>query len=189
MEIDNLTTKEQQDSMFNAIGHKHLNDILSTLDVVKTIKQFGINPNKWVRLREINGKVTIKHILKQELQAEYGTKMQPVLETEMEVPSIESGNAILEQLGFSFRNYQEKKRETYILEGTEIDIDSWPLIPPYLEIEGESDEEIEKIMKRLELSSKEIVSCNTAEVYKKYGMDIYQFRELRFNEKDKGIEI
>lgn len=203
MEIDNLTTKEQQDSMFNAIGHKHLNDILSihdinrlkdilsTSDVVKMIKHFGINPNKWVRLRETNGKVTItiKHILNQELQAEYGTKMQPVLETEMEVPSIESGNAILEQLGFSFRNYQEKKRTTYILEGTEVDIDSWPLIPPYLEIEGESDEEIEKIVKRLELSSKETVSCNTAEVYKKYGMDIYQFRELRFNEKDKGIEI
>lgn len=203
MEIDNLTTKEQQESMLNAIGYKHLNDILSihdierlkdilfTSDVVKMIKQFGINPNKWVRLRETNGKVTItiKHILNQKLQAEYGTKMQPVLETEMEVPSIESGNEILEQLGFSFRNYQEKKRTTYILEGTEIDIDSWPLIPSYLEIEGESDEEIEKIVKRLGLSSKETVSCNTAEVYKKYGMDIYQFRELRFNEKDKGIEI
>ena len=71
-------------------------------DIIKIIKQFSINPNKWIRLRETNGKttITIKHILNEELQAEYGTKMQPVLETEMEVPSIESGNAILEQLGF-----------------------------------------------------------------------------------------
>ena len=38
----------------------------------------------------------------------------------MEVPSIESGNTILEQLGFSFRNYQEKKRNTYILDDIEI---------------------------------------------------------------------
>lgn len=197
MEIDNLMTKEQQDGIVNSIGYQHLNDtlaiqdkdilkeILSKQEVVKLVKQFGINPNKWVRLRETNGKttITIKHILNEELQAEYGTKTQPVLETEMEVPSIESGNAILEQLGFSFRNYQEKKRITYILDGTEIDIDSWPLIPPYLEIEGESDEQVDSIVKKLELSSKEVVSCNTAEIYKKYGIDIYKYRELRFSER------
>lgn len=199
LEIDNLLTKKQQENLFTAIGYKHLKDILSisdinrfknvlsTSEVIKIIKQFSINPNKWIRLRETNGKttITIKHILNEELQAEYGTKMQPVLETEMEVPSIESGNAILEQLGFSFRNYQEKKRTTYVLDNTEIDIDSWPLIPPYLEIEGESDEQINKIVQKLELSYKEMVSCNTAEVYKKYGIDIYQFRELRFEKKIK----
>lgn len=203
MEIDNLMTKEQQDGMLNSIGYKHLNDTLSILDkdklkdilssqeVVKLVKQFGINPNKWIRLRETNGKttITIKHILNEELQVKYGTKTQPVLETEMEVPTIESGNAILEQLGFSFRNYQEKKRTTYILEGAEIDIDSWPLIPSYLEIEGETDEQIDSIVNKLELSDKEVVSCNAAEIYKKYGIDIYKYRELRFNEKDKDLEI
>lgn len=199
LEMDNLMTKEQQESMSNAIGYKSLNDslsikeidklkaVLSKPETIKIIKQFGINPNKWVRLRETNGKttITIKHILNQELQ----TKIQPVLETEMEVPSIESGNAILEQLGYSFRNYQEKQRVTYILDDTEIDIDSWPLIPPYLEIEGESSEKIDKIVEKLEISNKEIVSCNTAEVYRKYGIDIYQFRELRFLKKDKEVEL
>ena len=203
LEIDNLLTKKQQENLSTAIGYKNLKvilsisyinrfkNVLSTPEVIKIIKQFSINPNKWIRLRETNGKttITIKHILNEELQAEYGTKMQPVLETEMEVPSIESGNAILEQLGFSFRNYQEKKRTTYVLDNTEIDIDSWPLIPPYLEIEGESDEQINKIVQKLELSDKEMVSCNTAEVYKKYGIDIYQFRELRFEEKNKGLEL
>lgn len=198
LEVDNLTTLEQQKSIFKTIGYKNLNDILSIQDpnrlkeilytegVVRLVKQFGINPNKWVRLRETKGKttITIKHILNEELQKEYGTKMQPVLETEMEIPSIESGNAILEQLGFSFRNYQEKKRITYVLDDTEIDIDSWPLIPPYLEIEGESDKQIDSIIRKLELSDKEIISCNTADVYKKYGIDIYKYRELRFIEKE-----
>ena len=203
LEVDNLMTLEQQENTFKAIGYKHLSDTLliqdtnrlketlSIAEVVKVIKQYGINPNKWVRLRETNGKttITIKHILNEKLTKEYGTRMQPVLETEMEVPSIESGNAILEQLGFSFRNYQEKRRTTYILDDTEIDIDSWPLIPPYLEIEGESDEQIDNILRALKLSDKEVLSCNTEEVYKKYGLDIYQFRELRFNEKDKVIEL
>ena len=107
----------------------------------------------------------------------------------MEVPSIESGNSILEQLGFSFRNYQEKNRITYIFNDTEIDIDSWPLIPPYLEIEGESDEQINSILKELDLSDKEMISCNTADVYKKYGIDIYQYRELKFSEQEKELEL
>ena len=71
----------------------------------------------------------------------------------------------------------------------EIDIDSWPLIPPYLEIEGNSDEEIRKVIEKLGLQNKDIVSCNTADVYKKYGIDLYQFRELRFNEKGQDIEL
>ena len=203
MEIDNLMSVEQQESTQESIGYRHLTDTLSisnasklksillTPEIIRMIKKFGINPNKWVRLRETDGKttITIKHILNEQLQEKYGTKMQPVLETEMEVPSIKSGNAILEQLGFSFRNYQEKRRTTYDLDSVEIDIDSWPLIPPYLEIEGNSDEEIRKVIEKLGLQNKDIVSCNTADVYKKYGIDLYQFRELRFNEKGQDIEL
>lgn len=203
MEIDNLMSTEQQERTQESIGYRYLTDtlsicnasklksILSTPEIIRMIKKFGINPNKWVRLRETDGKttITIKHILNEQLQKEYGTKMQPVLETEMEVPSIKSGNAILEQLGFSFRNYQEKRRTTYDLDSVEIDIDSWPLIPPYLEIEGNSDEEIKKVIEKLGLQNKDIVSCNTADVYKKYGIDLYQFRELRFDEKGQDIEL
>ena len=140
-----------------------LKDILCTSEVRKMIKTFDINPNKWIRVRETDGKttITVKHILNEKLQAEYGTNMQPVLETEMEVPSIKSANAILEQLGFAYRNYQEKKRTSYTLDGTEIDIDIWPLIPPYLEIEGKSDEQIHQVVKKLGLMDKETISCNT----------------------------
>lgn len=197
IEIDNLTTKAQQKAIFDAIGYEYLEEALSkyendkltkllfTPEITEIIKQFGINPNKWIRLREYNGKttITVKHILNKKLQDKYETKMQPVLETEIEVPSIESGNEILEQLGFAFRNYQEKKRTTYIMDDTEIDIDSWPLIPTYLEIEGESDEQIDKIVRKLDLSDKTKTSCNTDDIYRKYGIDIYKFRELRFEEK------
>ncbi len=34
------------------------------------------------------------------------------------------------------RAVQENKRCHYILEDVEIDIDSWPMIPDYIEIEG-----------------------------------------------------
>lgn len=36
-----------------------------------------------------------------------------MLETEIEVPSIEEANKLLEALGFSYKSYQEKERVTY----------------------------------------------------------------------------
>lgn len=139
-EVDNLTTDEKQEELKEKTSSKLLGTILkktsndklletfSDMSIVETIKEFGINPNKWVRLRNTNGRttITIKHILNPKVQEENGSNIQKVMETEMEVPSIEEGNSILEQLGFSFRNYQEKERATYNVNGVEVDIDSWP---------------------------------------------------------------
>lgn len=201
MEVDNLATLEQQEVLRKSIKSGFLGELLkntsngemlntfSNRSIAETIKQFGINPNKWVRVRNTNGKttITIKHILNPDIQRKTGSKIQKVLETEMEVPSIEEANSILEQLGFSFRNYQEKNRATYNVNGVEVDIDSWPLIPTYIEIENDSEEVIQETVKKLGLQDHEIISCNTADVYKKYGIDLYQFRELRFPKKESNI--
>lgn len=104
--------------------------------MVNSIKRYvydfnPINKNKWIRLRT-DGKtstLTIKEIVdKNEID---GTN-----EIEIEVSSFENANKILNELGYVARNYQENKRIKYTLDGVEIDIDFWPLIPPYVEIEG-----------------------------------------------------
>lgn len=196
-EVDNLTTEEMQGKLEKSTSSKLLETLLietsndelfarfSDRSIIDIIKEFGINPNKWVRLRSTNGKttITIKHILNPKIQTNSESKIQKVMETEMEVPSIEEGNSILEQLGFSFRNYQEKERATYEVDGVEVDIDSWPLIPTYVEIESDSEEAINDTVNKLGLQDHEMVSCNTADVYHKYGIDLYEYRELRFKEK------
>ena len=195
-EVDNLTTTEEQETLMQEGYKKTLCDLLrstsnsellttlSSKGIVDIVKTYGINPNKWVRLRKTGDKttLTVKHILKPD--NENNDKIQKVIETEMEVPSIEEANDMLIQLGFSFRNYQEKHRVRYDFENIEIDIDSWPLIPTYMEIENESEDEIESVITKLGLDGKRIVSCNTADVYKLYGIDLYQFRELRFSQKE-----
>ena len=198
-EVDNLTTNEEQRQIEDIVATKYFVDLLnrtndenlldrfSNKSIVEIIKQYGINPNKWVRVRQTNGRttITIKHILNPDIGKGNKEEIQKVMETEMEVPSIEEANSILEQLGFSFRNYQEKNRATYSVDGVEVDIDSWPLIPPYVEIENDSDELIQSTIGKLGLQGHEIVSCNTTEVYKKYGIDLYAFRELKFIQKEK----
>lgn len=202
-EIDNLTTKKEQRSIEQIFFTESLVDLLnrtnneelltrfSDKNIVECVKKYGINPNKWVRVRQTNGKttITVKHILNPDMQTTNNGDMQKVLETEMEVPSIEEANSMLEQLGFSFRNYQEKNRITYDVNGVEVDIDSWPLIPTYVEIENDSTELIQSTIKKLGLQNHEVLSCNTTDIYNRYGIDLYQFRELKFPQREnEGID-
>ncbi len=80
-------------------------------------------------------------------------------ETEIEVNSFEETNELLEKLGFSYRSYQEKRREKYSLNEHEIDIDTWPKLLPYIEIEGKDKNDIEKILSILGYSFKDTISC------------------------------
>lgn len=194
-EVDGLLPEEIRQELKEIYGKDSLVEILNDVDNVLGLYNFVasdfikeimckyiINPNKWIRLRQTNDVVTltIKHIFGQTKDG-----LQNVKETEMVIPSLEVGNALLEELGLAYRNYQEKRRITYIIDGVEVDIDFWPMIPPYMEIEGESKEQIDDILEKLELSNLEVVSCNTEEVYKKYGIDIYEYSELKFDGKCK----
>ena len=158
-EIDNLLNEEDKKELKSIIGNDNL---LS---------------NKWIRLRDTNGKATIavKHIL-----AKGDNKLQQMLETEIEVESIKKANELLEALGYSYKSYQEKRRITYILKSHEIDIDYWPGIPPYVEIEGTSESDLETFLKEIGYSIKDTVSCTADEVYRMYGKSMFDKRELKF---------
>ncbi len=177
-ELKKLTGKQSFTELVDTYDKKTLKEILSKAAIVDAIKKYEINPNKWVRLRETSGEttITIKHIINNNSNKD----IQKVFETEMIVPSIEVGNNILNELGFVYRNYQEKERITYILDGVEVDIDTWPMIPTYVEIENEDVTKIQEAIEKLGLQQNEIVSCNTVQVYKRYGIDILSYRELKF---------
>lgn len=134
-----------------------------------------VDPNSWIRLRT-NGKKTtlaIKEIQSEEID---GTK-----ELEVSVDDFKATNLILKKMGYIARNFQENKRISYDLDGIEIDIDFWPKIPPYLEIEGKSSEEVKKMIIKLGFDESETTSIGTTEVYKKYGIDLLSVKELKFD--------
>ncbi len=186
-ELDNLLTKEDKKKLKTIIGYdncsslctkKNLLEYLENRKLINFIKKFHNNAKKWIRVRQTNDKTTIaiKHIL-----ADNGTTLQQMQETEMEVPSIKEANSMLEALGYSYKSYQEKTRTTYILDGYELDIDTWPGIPTYVEVEGKSEEELEKFLKKLGYSLKDTVSCTADQVYEKYGLSMFDSRELTFD--------
>lgn len=162
------------------ITKKDLNEITNFLEdpiIEKSFKKYMINENKWIRLRQSNNKITLtsKHILEKSK-----SNFQNVLETEIEVSSLEETNLLLENLGIAKRSYQEKIRHSYIYKSAEIEIDIWPLLKPYMEIECDDENTINEILDLLKIRDKEIVSLNTEQLYKRINIDVHSMSELKF---------
>ena len=151
--------------------------ILNNVTLETNMKKFLINPNKWIRLRKSNDKIelTTKHI-----QNKKNNNYQNVLESEILVSSFEEANQLLESIGMCKRNYQEKIRYSYTYKDAQIEIDIWPMLEPYLEIECDSDNTIQEILEKLNLKENEIVSTNTETLYKRKNINILQTSTLKF---------
>ena len=139
---------------------------------------YDLNPiekGKWIRLRT-NGKnttLTYKDVVSNTID---GTK-----ELEIEVDDFDKTNEFLERICFVSRSYQENLRIQYIFNGVEIDIDSWPLIPTYLEIEGNSEREVVEMQNLLQIDTAKLTTLNCDDIYRQiYGIDISKKKELKF---------
>lgn len=132
------------------------------------------NDAKWIRLRDDGTEVslTTKEILHDGID---GT-----LEQEVVVGDFEATNLLLESLGFKAKAYQESRRESYELEGAQIEIDTWPLIPTYMEIEARSKAEVIRIASLLGYREDDLTGENTTKVYARYGVDLASISDLRF---------
>jgi len=133
-----------------------------------------IHPNKWIRLRQKWEKVelTVKEITNDTIT---WTK-----EIETSVGSFESTNLILKELWYIPRAYQENKRISYKLDWVEIEIDFWPLIPVYIEIEWKNEIEVENVVKQLWYKMVDTTSINTKKIYLNYWINLDSIKELKF---------
>lgn len=134
-----------------------------------------VQKGKWIRLRTngIKTTLTYKDVVSNTID---GTK-----EVEFEVEDFDAGNEFLNRIGFTARSYQENNRIQYELDNVEIDIDTWPMIPTYLEIEGKSKEEVNNMIKRLKLDNLKITTLNCDDIYMQiYNIDISGINQLKF---------
>lgn len=130
----------------------------------------------WMRLRD-NGTVATLSVKKIEHDGIDGTH-----EWETTVGDFTETLTILSRLGYEPKSYQENRRVSYRCDGVEIEIDSWPLIPPYVEIEATTRDQVVEMAARLGFDEHQLTGENTTKVYARYGIDLTQIRELRFPE-------
>ncbi len=131
---------------------------------------------EWIRLRTDGYKTTLTYKKVTNEENIEGTK-----EVEIKVDNLENTNEILNRMGYISKAYQENKRTKYILNNVEICLDSWPLIPSYLEIEGNSEKEVMEVLELLDIDEDKTTFLNCDSIYKEiYNINLDEIKNLTF---------
>ena len=158
------------------VGAKEVGDWLQKRKIYDFIQK---DPNGWIRLRTNGEKTTLT------VKKIGSSKVDGTREAEVVVDNFDEADTILTEAGLKARNYQENRRNQFIYKGVEIDIDSWPLIPTYLEIEANSEEEIKDVCNDLGLDYEESTSMDVTDIYNKiYGIDLLSIKDLRLDSEE-----
>jgi adenylate cyclase, class 2 len=132
--------------------------------------------SRWIRLRDtgIASTLTVKEIRHDGID---GTD-----EIEVGVDSFDATSHLLARLGFTPRSYQENRRTSFTLRGAQLEIDEWPLIPPYLEIEAGSRDDVIKVAAVLDIAESDLTGENTVKVYARHGIDLFTRPRVSFDD-------
>ena len=152
---------------FDKIQQRYVYDFIPKVD------------SKWIRLRTngVKTTLTIKNLVSSRID---GTQ-----ELEVVVDNFERTNLILKELGYQAKGYQENRRIQYMYEGVEIDIDYWPFIPTYLEIEGPSEEKVYDVLEKLGFTKEDATTRDVEGIYLDYGYKLEEIYDLKLEEERK----
>ncbi|HEX6258824.1 MAG TPA: class IV adenylate cyclase [Candidatus Saccharimonadales bacterium] len=89
-----------------------------------------------------------------------------VKEIETTVGDYNTAVALLEAAGLHVRSRQESKRETWHYGDSEVVLDEWPWLKPYIEIEGPSEPRIREIAEQLGFNWDDAVFGSVTEAYR-----------------------
>lgn len=137
----------------------------------------------WLRLRDEGDKITLT--FKQRLGVKEGSlegNDAGMYEKEVIVSDFDATHEIILKTGLIEKMYQENKRTRYLLNDVECDIDTWPLIPAYLEIEGSNWESIYATAAKLGFKKEDAKIFSTNQLYQLHGLDDRNFLKLTFDE-------
>ncbi|MGY4952740.1 class IV adenylate cyclase [Streptomyces nigrescens] len=109
-----------------------------------------VQGEQWLRLRDEGGKTTLT--LKQVTDASH---INGTTEIEVEVSDLEKTAELLKALGLRQVRYQQNYREEWQLGGVTYDLDTWPDLPTFLEVEGSSEQAVRAAVAELGLDYNE----------------------------------
>lgn len=135
-------------------------------------KRVSVNPptgiytgRNWLRVRQEFDKVTVAY---KEIS---GGSIEGQQEVEIVVDDFDQAVLLLEKLGCAKKAYQENKREKWQMGDVEIVIDEWPFLEPFVEIEGPSEVEVQRVASVLGFDWSKAVFDSTTYLYtQKYGI-------------------
>ncbi len=132
----------------------------------------------WVRVRNEGNKITMSYKQLSD-RSMHGTK-----EVTVTVNEFAATCAFLDSIGMVSTSFQETKRESWLFDTAEIEIDTWPWIPTFVEIEAKSEDVLRRVAHKLDLDMNLALhgSVETAyqDTYDVSEEEIDTWKEIRF---------
>ena len=165
------------------IGAKKLGDFLYR-SIAFDFPGFPLDAKAaWVRLRDEGDQVMLAY--KQRLGAEShdgSTSDTGMQEIEVKVSDYEKTQLFLQSLGLIVKFAQEKKRTRWLLGDIQFDLDEWPRLAPYLEIESSSWDKVDEGARLLGLDPASKKLFSTTQVYALNGIRDKDYIKMTFDE-------
>ena len=134
---------------------------------------FDSGPHSFARVRDEGDKIVMTYKNFEDEDSIMGVK-----EVNLIVNNYDDAVKFIAGCGLEQKAVQETYRETWILDGVEITIDTWPWIPTYSEIEGPSEEAVWSVSERLGFKKEDAMFGAVDKIYNHYygvDMDIVDF--------------
>lgn len=130
------------------------------------LQSLGRNFWEWVRIRDEGNKITMAYKC-----IPPNASMAEQREIEFEISDMESAADLMKSVGARMTNYSETLRERWLIDDVNIDLDSWPHLEPFVEIEGKSEKDVNRVSKLLGFDPAKAKFCGAGEIYEmKYGI-------------------
>jgi adenylate cyclase class 2 len=129
-------------SKLTSLGAIDLGEAILEEVIIYDPKLEWLKERRFVRLRKSGEKTKITY-------KEHRTlSIDGAYEIELEIGDLEKAATLFEKIGLFPYRHQQKKRHSFKLGEVIVDIDTWPKIPTYVELEGPG----EKILKEIALN-------------------------------------
>ncbi len=140
----------------------------------------------WVRVRDEGDKVTLAY-KQMDDRGVHGTK-----EVSVDVSDFDAAVLLLENIGLVAKSYQETKRESWTFGDIQIELDIWPWVKPYIEIEAPDEQLLFGLVEKLGFSRDAALHGPVEVVYRaEYGVtdaEIDGWQEILFGETPNWLE-
>jgi adenylate cyclase class 2 len=158
----------------------HPNRLTKRLTLDFPDKRLRHTAKGWIRIRDEGDKITLTY---KQLNDRSLHGMQ---EVELVVDDFDKAEAFLRTLGVEAYNFQETKRESWTLDDVEIDLDEWPWIDPFAEVEGPDEAAVWSVVERLGLDRSKAVFGSVEIAYQdEYGVteeEVDDWKEITFSD-------
>ena len=131
---------------------------------------------RFLRLRKIDEKTTLTY-KEHSVHTIDGT-----YELEFGIDDYEKAELLFEKIGLLPFRHQEKKRHTFQFNNVTVDIDTWPKIPTYVELEGDSEYALKDTAEKLGFNWQDADFHNARWIIEnKYNIPVGTFRWFTFD--------